>query len=96
MYRGWHSECIHPELCTRDEVSKWFDIGLAAKARNLIIVKFQHDNHCRPLYVTAQNDPHFIQKAYEFNHKCVVFEVYNLAMDKEKQIHSNERCWNYE
>lgn len=96
MSSNFHNDCTHKELCTKEEVTKWFDIGLKARCRNLIIVLYRGDNHCRPLYVTAMNDPHYLQAQYEKHHGCKIYEVYSLFKDRDEQLNNPERCFNYE
>lgn len=76
---------------TREEISTWFDAGVEEGATHMIVVCDTFDFEDYPVYVTAeQNVQEMIEKRGEMQS---IMEVYNLKMDKEKQL-AEHRAFN--
>lgn len=79
---------------TKQEISEWFDRGVAEDKTHMIVVcdTFDYDDY--PVYVSPDEDA---RKTYdENNNKNMkrVIEVYNLSMDKAVQMDSR-RAFNF-
>lgn len=69
-----------------DEISKWFDEGVAQGARWMIVACDTFDWEDFPAFVTG-DDTAVRQKAAELRHgHNKIMEVYDLAADKAKQL----------
>ena len=75
---------------TKDEISSWFDRGVAQKATHLIVVCDTYDHDDYPCF--ANGDADVIEKHGYYDGKNMqrVMEVYDLRADKVEQM--NERC----
>ena len=74
---------------TKDEISSWFDQGVAQKATHLIVVCDTYDNDDYPCF--ANGDADVIEKHgyYDYKNMQRVMEVYDLSDSKAEQM--NER-----
>lgn len=74
---------------TREDVSGWFDRGVAQKATHLIVVcdTFSHEDY--PCFATGDTDA--IEKHHHYDGKNMqrVVEVYDLRADKAEQINEH-------
>lgn len=76
-------------MTTRTEISRWFDDGVAQKATHMIVVCDTYDHEDYPAYCTS--DDHAIERHHYYTHAAMqrVMEVYDLRMDKEKQLNTH-------
>lgn len=80
---------------TLSDISKWFDYGIKTGATHLIVVCDTFSWEDYPVYVMPTEDVRSIESKYSNSEKMSkVMEVYNLGMDKEKQL-KQRRAFNY-
>ena len=72
---------------TKDDISAWFDRGVAQKARHMIVVcdSFDYDDY--PVFTTT--DDECLERYNKPGEMQRVMEVYDLRADKAEQM--NER-----
>lgn len=70
----------------REAVYEWFTLGVEQKATHLITVSdaFTHEQY--PVFVKPDEDVREKVDAIDGKEMQKVLEVYNLSMDKEKQL----------
>jgi hypothetical protein len=81
-------------ITTKDDLSIWFDEGLAQGYTHLIVVYNTFSDEDYPLYVEAYEDVQLVVKANDGVNLQEVIEVYNLSVDKDCQL-AQERALNY-
>jgi hypothetical protein len=81
-------------ITTKDDLSIWFDEGLAQGYTHLIVVCNTFSDEDYPLYVEAYEDVQLVVKANDGVNLQEVIEVYNLSVDKNCQL-AQERSLNY-
>jgi hypothetical protein len=81
-------------ITTKDDLSRWFDEGLAQGATHLIVVCNTFSDEDYALYVEACEDVHIVVNAHDGVNWQEVIEVFNLSVDKNTQL-AQERALNY-
>ena len=81
-------------MTTKEEISRWFDIGVQKNATYMIVVCDTFDWEDYPVYITQEQNVHDIYKMYNNENMQKVMEVYNLNMDKEFQL-NQQRAFNF-
>lgn len=81
-------------MTTKQDISRWFDNGIEKEATHLIVVCDTYDWDDFPVYVSKDEDVHEIEEKYMGKNMQQVMEVYNLNMDKQKQMNQH-RAFNY-
>lgn len=81
-------------MTTRKEISGWFDIGVAKGATHMLVVCDTYDWEDYPVYVAKHEDVHSVAARNSGPNMTKLMEVYNLAMDKERQL-VQHRAFNY-
>lgn len=81
-------------MTSSEDISRWFDLGVAKGATHLIVVcdSFSYEDY--PVFVVSGQDPHRVANEYSSNMQRVM-EVYNLHLPKGEQVNSGKRCWNW-
>lgn len=79
----------------KEEISKWFDYGVKQGCTHLIVVTDTFDYENFAVYVLPNQNVKEIERNYSNREKMLkIMEVYNLKMDKEKQL-NEYRSFNY-
>lgn len=81
-------------MTTRQEISVWFDRGLAQKATHMIVVCDTFDWDDYPVYVRADKDVREVAKEYDGKNMQKIMEVYDLRLDKAMQL-AEHRAFHY-
>lgn len=71
---------------SRDDISQWFDRGVAQRATHMIVVTDTFDWDDYPVFVRPEDDAFEVASAYDQKNMQAVIGVYSLSMDKEPQI----------
>lgn len=79
---------------TKQEISEWFDSGVAEEATHMIVVCDTFDHEDYPVFVSPEEDVHKRAKEFDGKEMQRIMEVYNLKMDKEEQL-GRHRCTEY-
>jgi hypothetical protein len=74
---------------TRQDIDRWFEAGLLSEATHMIVVCDTYDYENYPVYVNKGENVEEKAKEFEGKNMQSIDEVYNLSMDKNKQL--NER-----
>lgn len=77
---------------TKQEISAWFDGGVADGAAYLLVVCDEFDMDDYPVYVTASEDPVEMVADYAGKSMSRVMEAYDLSLDRDAQL-AEERSW---
>ena len=77
---------------TRQDISKWFDDGVAKSATHLVVICDTFDHSDYPKYADSEEDARNIQSNPGSTER--IMEVYLLSMDKETQL-NQERAFNF-
>lgn len=75
-------------------ISAWFDTGVAQGSTHMIVVCDSFDWEDYPVYVTPSQDVRERMTDFDGKNMQRIMEVYNLSMDKEKQL-SEFRAFHY-
>lgn len=75
---------------TRESISRWFDEGVKQGATHLVVMMDIMDHEDYPVHVMPGEDPRTKGRNGDR-----VMEVYNLSMDKERQL-GEPRAFHYE
>lgn len=80
---------------TKQELSEWFDAGVAQNATHMIVVcdTFEWDDY--PVYVMPGEDVHAKVEHYDEQSMQEVMEVYSLRLPKEAQLNEH-RAFHFE
>lgn len=78
---------------TKEDIVRWFDTGKEKKATHLIVVCDTYDWDDYPVYVEKGQDVYEVAAKYQGKNMQKIMEVYNLSMDKEKQM-KEDRTFN--
>ena len=81
-------------MTSKATIGGWFDRGVAEGATHLIVVCDTFDHSDYPVFVKAGEDAREISDKYSGKNMQRVMEVYNLSMDKAKQM-DQSRAFNY-
>lgn len=76
------------------EISTWFDEGVSKGATHMIVACDCFDWSDYPSYVMPGEDPKDKEKDILDHGMQKIMEVYNLSMDKERQLRQR-RAFNY-
>lgn len=81
-------------MTTKEDISDWFDRGIKSDATHMLVAcdTFSHEDY--PVFVERGEDPHEKVAEYQGQNMQRVMEVYNLAMDKKRQL-AERFCFNY-
>ena len=71
---------------TRDEISNWFDRGVAQKATHMIVVCDTFDHEDYPCFANGDADAIEQHGYYDGKNMQRVMEVYDLRADKAEQM----------
>lgn len=77
---------------TKSKISEWFDKGLKENATHMIVACDTWDYEDYPIYV--KKDENVREKATSVGGMQKIMEVYNLSMDKDKQL-EEDKVFNY-
>lgn len=77
---------------TRQDISKWFDDGVAKGATHLVVICDTFDHEDYPKYADSERHARRIKRNPGSMQR--VMEVYLLSMDKETQL-NQERAFNF-
>lgn len=71
---------------TKQDLSDWFDTGVAGKATHMIVVcdTFEHEDY--PVYAGTDDEALKAYDAHNGENMQRVMEVYDLRMDKTMQL----------
>lgn len=72
-------------MISLDDISAWFDEGVASGATHLIVVCDTFDWEDYPVYVKKGEHVREVEARYRGNMQQVM-EVYNLKLDKKMQL----------
>ncbi len=75
-------------MTTKVEIGEWFDRGIKAKATHMFVVVDTFDNVDYPVFVAADKNVHDEYERLNGPNMQRVMEVYNLKLDKTKQLDS--------
>lgn len=78
---------------TRTQIRKWLENGKKRRASHVIIAYNKRDRDFQPIYVSASQQINGKIQDVNNNFALTPVEVYNLAMDMDKQL-GQARCWN--
>lgn len=81
-------------MTTRQEISVWFDLGIARGATHMVVVCDTFDWDDYPAYVSAHQNVHEVVAQYDGKNMQKIMEVYDLRLDKEMQL-SEDRAFHY-
>lgn len=73
-------------MTTRDEISGWFDRGVAQGASHLIVVCDTYDHEDYPVFADSDEDALRQYAAHNGQNMQRVMEVYDLRQDKLEQL----------
>ncbi len=79
---------------SKEDLRDWFDCGVENKATHLIVVCDTFDYEDYPSYVQKGDDAKAMADYHNSQNMQRVMEVYDLSMDREKQI-QQYRAFNY-
>jgi hypothetical protein len=71
---------------TYDDVSRWYDEGVARAAAHLLIVHDSSTGEHFPVFVPPGTSTTEIARAYNLEPDRQVVEIYDLSVDKEQQM----------
>lgn len=71
---------------TKEEISTWFDAGVALGATHMIVACDTFDHEDYPVYVKFGEDVHEKYKEYNGQDMQRVMEVYSLRLPKDGQL----------
>jgi hypothetical protein len=79
------------------DLRQWFLDGVATGATHVIVVCDTYDYSDYPIYVYVNDDVRKVAGRYQLRSGNMqkVMEVYNLSMDMEQQLASEELVFNY-
>lgn len=80
---------------SREEISRWFDVGVNNGATHMIVATDTFDYSDYPIYVFSSES---VSKQVEYRQSVSmsrVMEVYDLSMDKQSQL-NEQRAWHLE
>lgn len=78
-------------MTTKQQISDWFDVG-QERFRYMVVVWDKWDNDDFPVYYLDQAEALIAIKDFRDNEFLEVVEVYDLKMDKGKQL-EEFRAW---
>ena len=81
-------------MTTKTEISEWFDRGATQGATHMIVVCDSFDHEDYPVFVKPGQDAREVAAEYDGKNMQRIMEVYNLSMDREKQL-GQTRAFNY-
>lgn len=82
-------------MTTQAEIGQWFDEGRAQNATHMIVMVDTFDHEDYPVYVFfGQNAMEECLKRNDENMQRVM-ECYDLFMDKDTQVNTRDRVFNY-
>ncbi len=73
-------------MTTKDEISEWFDRGIAQNKTHMIVVCDTYDNDDYPAYANGDSDAIAQYARYDGHNMQRVMEVYDLREDKAAQM----------
>lgn len=76
---------------TRQDISSWFDAGVAKKATHMIVVCDTYDHEDYPVYVSSNESVHKVYEAHNEVNMQRVMEVYSFSEKYTKDGQMNER-----
>lgn len=77
---------------TKSEIGAWFDKGLKENATHMVVAHDSFDHEDYSIYV--MKDENVREKATSIGGMQKIMEVYNLSMDKDKQL-EEDKAFNY-
>ena len=78
---------------TREEISGWFERGVAHGATHMIVVCDTFDWDDYPVFVKADEQVADRVKAFDGVNMQKIMEIYNLSMDRDDQL-AQHRAYN--
>lgn len=76
------------------DIKRWYDTGLKLKATHMIVICDTFDWDDYPVFVKEGEDVHEITAKYMSKSMQKIMEVYNLSLDKTKQLNEG-RAFNF-
>ena len=73
-------------MTTRDEISAWFDRGVAQKATRMLVVCDTFDHEDYPVFVFTDKEALEQFEHYHMKNMQKVMEVYDLRLSKSEQL----------
>lgn len=80
---------------TTREITAWFDQMKSQGATHMVIVCDTFDYEDYPVPVSTSEDVHEVVEQYTDKNMQRVMEVYDLSRDKNEQINTPGRVFNY-
>jgi hypothetical protein len=79
---------------SKDDIRRWFDEGVKEGATHMIVICDTYDWEDYPKFVKPGENAREVARANNGTNMQKVMEVYDLSMDKEKQL-GEHRAFNY-
>lgn len=79
---------------SRQDISEWFDRGVAEGATHMLVVCDTYDWEDYPVYVRKEENAREKGKLYSVDMQSVM-ECYNLSLPKQEQM-AQHRCFNWD